>query len=116
MFFALVVTNNNMDNIHPLFTIIHDPAMASTILPLELIDKCIGWQIHVIMKNEREFVGTLMGFDDYVSEYHEEGQRVGRKADASEEGDRDGVRTETCDMLGSSSMSFTNRQTWSLRT
>jgi hypothetical protein len=21
------------------------------------------------MKNEREFVGTLMGFDDYVSEY-----------------------------------------------
>jgi hypothetical protein len=22
------------------------------------------------MKNEREFTGTLMGFDDYVSKYH----------------------------------------------
>jgi len=43
--------------------------MASTILPLELVDRCIGSQIHVIMKNEREFTGTLMGFDDYVSEY-----------------------------------------------
>lgn len=43
--------------------------MASTILPLELVDRCIGSSIWVLMKNEREFVGTLMGFDDYVSEY-----------------------------------------------
>lgn len=42
--------------------------MASTILPLELVDRCIGSSIWVIMKNEREFSGTLMGFDDYVSE------------------------------------------------
>lgn len=42
--------------------------MASTILPLELVDRCIGSSIWVLMKNEREFVGTLMGFDDYVSE------------------------------------------------
>ncbi len=35
---------------------------------LELIDKCIGSRIWIIMKNEREFVGTLRGFDDYVSE------------------------------------------------
>ncbi|EIW70888.1 hypothetical protein TREMEDRAFT_29158 [Tremella mesenterica DSM 1558] len=41
--------------------------MASTILPLELVDRCIGSPIHVIMKNEREFTGTLMGFDDYVN-------------------------------------------------
>lgn len=41
--------------------------MASQILPLELIDKCIGSRIWVIMKNEREFVGTLQGFDDFVS-------------------------------------------------
>jgi len=33
----------------------------------ELIDKCIGSRIWVIMKGEREFVGTLSGFDDYVS-------------------------------------------------
>jgi U6 snRNA-associated Sm-like protein LSm5 len=43
--------------------------MASTILPLELVDRCIGSSIWVLMKNEREFTGTLMGFDDYVSEY-----------------------------------------------
>jgi len=57
--------------------------MASQILPLgspplpfivteidiytELIDRCIGSRLWVIMKNEREFVGTLLGFDDYVS-------------------------------------------------
>lgn len=43
--------------------------MASTILPLELVDRCIGSPIWVVMKNEREFTGTLMGFDDYVSAY-----------------------------------------------
>jgi U6 snRNA-associated Sm-like protein LSm5 len=42
--------------------------MASTILPLELVDRCIGSSIWVLMKNEREYTGTLMGFDDYVSE------------------------------------------------
>jgi hypothetical protein len=42
--------------------------MASTILPLELVDRCIGSSIWVLMKNDREFTGTLMGFDDFVSE------------------------------------------------
>ncbi|KAJ1890441.1 RNA-binding protein lsm5, partial [Coemansia sp. IMI 209127] len=32
-----------------------------------LIDKCIGSRIWVIMKSEKEFVGTLLGFDDYVN-------------------------------------------------
>ncbi|CAD6580235.1 MAG: RNA-binding protein lsm5, partial [Tremellales sp. Tagirdzhanova-0007] len=41
--------------------------MATTILPLELIDRCIGSVIWVLMKNETEFTGTLMGFDDYVN-------------------------------------------------
>jgi len=45
------------------------PIMATTILPLELVDRCIGSSIWVLMKNEREFTGTLKGFDDYVSEY-----------------------------------------------
>ena len=39
----------------------------STLLPLELIDKCVGSRIWVIMKNEKEIVGTLIGFDDYVN-------------------------------------------------
>ncbi|KAF5337278.1 hypothetical protein D9611_003109 [Ephemerocybe angulata] len=41
--------------------------MASQILPLELIDRCIGSKIWVIMKSEREFSGTLLGFDDFVN-------------------------------------------------
>ncbi|KAK9899592.1 LSM-domain-containing protein [Cystobasidium minutum MCA 4210] len=41
--------------------------MASSILPLELLDKCIGSNVWVIMKTEREFVGKLLGFDDYVN-------------------------------------------------
>lgn len=38
-------------------------------LVIELIDRCIGSRIWVIMKNEREFVGTLSGFDDFVSAF-----------------------------------------------
>merc|ERR1712228_678314 len=41
--------------------------MASTLLPLELIDKCIGSKMWVIMKGDKELVGTLRGFDDYVN-------------------------------------------------
>ncbi|KAF9787214.1 ribonucleoprotein LSM domain-containing protein, partial [Thelephora terrestris] len=33
----------------------------------ELIDRCIGSKIWVIMKNDREFTGTLLGFDDFVN-------------------------------------------------
>lgn len=36
------------------------------ILP-ELVDKCIGSRIHIIMKNDKEIVGTLLGFDDFVN-------------------------------------------------
>ncbi|KAG8219729.1 hypothetical protein J3R82DRAFT_698, partial [Butyriboletus roseoflavus] len=35
----------------------------------ELIDRCIGSRIWVIMKSDREFTGTLLGFDDFVSEF-----------------------------------------------
>lgn len=64
------------------------PANQSTLLPLgnlnpksrfvrkllienelltELVDKCIGSRIHIIMKNDKEMVGTLLGFDDFVN-------------------------------------------------
>ncbi|KAH3765115.1 RNA binding protein [Pelomyxa schiedti] len=42
-------------------------AAVSQLLPLELIDRCIGSRIWVILKGEREFVGILRGFDDYVN-------------------------------------------------
>uniref|UniRef100_A0A7S1ERV8 U6 snRNA-associated Sm-like protein LSm5 n=1 Tax=Timspurckia oligopyrenoides TaxID=708627 RepID=A0A7S1ERV8_9RHOD len=42
-------------------------AASSVVLPLELIDKCIGSKIWIIMRNEKEFVGTLRGFDEFVN-------------------------------------------------
>eukprot|EP00800_Vazella_pourtalesii_P011980 TRINITY_DN2861_c0_g1_i2.p1 TRINITY_DN2861_c0_g1~~TRINITY_DN2861_c0_g1_i2.p1 ORF type:complete len:102 (+),score=22.12 TRINITY_DN2861_c0_g1_i2:40-306(+) len=42
-------------------------ASASTLMPLELIDKCIGSKIHILLKNDKEIVGTLLGFDDFVN-------------------------------------------------
>jgi U6 snRNA-associated Sm-like protein LSm5 len=40
---------------------------SSTLLPLELVDRCIGSRIHIVMKGDKELVGTLRGFDDYVN-------------------------------------------------
>ena len=36
-------------------------------MPLELVDKCIGSRIHIIMRNDKEIVGTLLGFDEFVN-------------------------------------------------
>ena len=41
--------------------------MASRLQPLELVDKCIGSRIWIMMKGEKELVGTLRGFDEYVN-------------------------------------------------
>lgn len=30
------------------------------------MDKCIGCQVWIIMKNNKELVGLLRGFDDYM--------------------------------------------------
>eukprot|EP01114_Cavostelium_apophysatum_P021178 TRINITY_DN730_c0_g1_i2.p1 TRINITY_DN730_c0_g1~~TRINITY_DN730_c0_g1_i2.p1 ORF type:complete len:102 (-),score=17.29 TRINITY_DN730_c0_g1_i2:35-340(-) len=43
------------------------PMAASQLLPLELIDKCIGSKLWIIMKGDKELVGILRGFDDYVN-------------------------------------------------
>lgn len=37
------------------------------ILPLELVDKCIGSKIWVLLSGDKEFTGTLVGFDDFVN-------------------------------------------------
>lgn len=42
-------------------------ANQSSLLPLELVDKCIGSRIHILMKNDKEIAGTLLGFDDFVN-------------------------------------------------
>ena len=46
------------------------------ILPLELIDKCVGSQIWVLMNGGKEFVGKLIGFDDYVNMVLEDVQEI----------------------------------------
>eukprot|EP00924_Labyrinthula_sp_SR-Ha-C_P014008 maker-scaffold_5-snap-gene-20.4-mRNA-1 protein AED:0.02 eAED:0.02 QI:29/1/1/1/1/1/3/507/81 len=43
-----------------------------SLLPLEIIDKCVDNPLRVIMKDSREFVGTLKGFDDFVNMVLEE--------------------------------------------
>jgi len=58
------------------------PASATQLFPLgkirwcsnliafsELIEKCIGSKIWVLMKSDKEFVGYLRGFDDFVSKF-----------------------------------------------
>lgn len=39
----------------------------SKILPAELIAKCIESKVWIIMKNNKELVGTLKGYDVYVN-------------------------------------------------
>lgn len=39
----------------------------SHLLPSELIDRCIGSRIWVLMKGDKEIIGTLRGFDVYVN-------------------------------------------------
>eukprot|EP00735_Rhodelphis_limneticus_P012688 TRINITY_DN600_c0_g1::TRINITY_DN600_c0_g1_i1::g.28914::m.28914 TRINITY_DN600_c0_g1::TRINITY_DN600_c0_g1_i1::g.28914 ORF type:complete len:101 (-),score=19.84,sp/Q5R628/LSM5_PONAB/70.97/6e-40,LSM/PF01423.17/2.5e-18 TRINITY_DN600_c0_g1_i1:15-317(-) len=41
--------------------------LINQLLPLELVDRCIGSRLWVIMKGDKEIVGTLRGFDDYVN-------------------------------------------------
>ncbi|KAJ3189001.1 RNA-binding protein lsm5 [Irineochytrium annulatum] len=51
------------------------------LLPLELVDKCIGSKIWVLMKSDKEFTGTLLGFDDFVSDENTPDGRVVTKLD-----------------------------------
>lgn len=35
--------------------------------PLALIDSCIGSKIWILMKGDKEVIGTLRGFDEFVN-------------------------------------------------
>lgn len=41
--------------------------LTSAVPCTELIDKCIGSRIWIVMRGDKELVGTLRGFDDYVN-------------------------------------------------
>ncbi|OII75019.1 U6 snRNA-associated SM-like protein [Cryptosporidium ubiquitum] len=59
----------------------------NTILPLALIDKCIGSRIYVVMKGDKEFSGVLRGFDEYVNMVLDDVQEYGFKVDDGDSGD-----------------------------
>jgi len=48
----------------------------SHLLPSELIDRCIGSKIWILMKGDKEIVGTLRGFDVYVNMVLEDVQEI----------------------------------------
>ncbi|CAD8125472.1 unnamed protein product [Paramecium sonneborni] len=39
----------------------------TTILPLGLLDKAISSRVWILMKDDREFEGSLRGFDDFFN-------------------------------------------------
>jgi U6 snRNA-associated Sm-like protein LSm5 len=42
-------------------------AAVTRLQPLALIDKCIGSKIWILMKGDKELIGTLRGFDEFVN-------------------------------------------------
>ena len=64
--------------------------MAGRLQPLELVAKCEGSRMWLIMKGEKELVGTLRGFDEYANmvlddvtefEVTPEGNKIEHKVD-----------------------------------
>ena len=43
------------------------PPASTKVNPLAVIDASIGQRIHIVMKGDKELVGTLQGFDNYVN-------------------------------------------------
>ncbi|QLG71105.1 hypothetical protein HG535_0B01430 [Zygotorulaspora mrakii] len=41
--------------------------MSVEVVPLEIIDKTINQKVWIILQSNREFTGTLVGFDDFVN-------------------------------------------------
>lgn len=46
------------------------------ILPLEIIDKTIGQPVWIVLQSNREFTGTLIGFDDFVNVIVEDAKEI----------------------------------------
>ncbi|KAK7243107.1 hypothetical protein RIF29_37892 [Crotalaria pallida] len=62
--FPVTLTCTGSGKINNWFAMANNP---SQLLPSELIDRCIGSKLWVIMKGDKELVGTLKGFDVYVN-------------------------------------------------
>ena len=64
-FSLLVCLSLNSLDFLPHFSILE--CLIYSFFNTELVDKCIGEKIWVIMKGDKEIIGTLRGFDDYVN-------------------------------------------------
>lgn len=67
MYFSALVFATRIERMSEATENVLNPAAATQILPLELIDKCIGQKLWIIMKGEKEIEGTLRGFDSFVN-------------------------------------------------
>ncbi|KAF3993999.1 hypothetical protein FT663_00019 [Candidozyma haemuli var. vulneris] len=53
-----------------------DSTKKDTVLPLEVIDRAIGTDIKILLTNNKEFTGKLVGFDDFVNVVLEEATEI----------------------------------------
>lgn len=54
-------------HVHVLTAQVNYGGNPSAIMPAELMDRCIGSPIWVLMKGDKELTGTLRGFDVFVN-------------------------------------------------
>lgn len=66
-------------------------ANLSHILPSELLDKCIGSKIWVLMRGDKELIGTLRGFDVYVNMVLEDVTEIEQSEDGLQENHLDQI-------------------------
>lgn len=44
-----------------------EPVEVPSVMPLEVLDRSIGSQVRILLTNNKEFTGKLVGFDDFVN-------------------------------------------------
>jgi len=71
-------------------------------LPMALVTNCIGHKVWIIMKGDKEIVGTLRGFDDFLNMVLDDVQEKTKGVDG------EGNLTESVTMLDSILLSGSN--------
>lgn len=60
-------SNNDRQKTHKNFGQEQSSLGVGHVLPLEVLDKCVGRKLWILMKNDKEYFGTLTGFTDESS-------------------------------------------------
>lgn len=71
----------SLQNLYYQVTLLNFIMSALEILPLEIIDKTVGQPVWIVLQSNREFTGTLIGFDDFVNVIVENAQEITIGAD-----------------------------------